>query len=120
MTALDRKFRSLATRLIAKNGKGVTYTSISNGSYNAADGSVTNTETPITVKAIIEDLGSQSGKESWQIQAGDKKFTIAAESLQNPKRGDKITLNSVVYGVENIRETWSGEQIAMYEIHGRT
>lgn len=120
MTALDRKFRSLATRLIAKNGKGVTYTSISNGSYNAADGSVTNTETTATIKAIIEDLGSQSGKESWQVQAGDKKFTIAAESLQSPKKGDKITLDGVVYSVVDVKEIWSGEQIAVYEIQGRT
>lgn len=124
MTALDNKFRPLATKLIAKYGKSVTHTSVSAGTYNTATGEAANTDSASTIKSIIEDYGSlkdSSGFESGHILAGDKKFTIAAQSFTTaPKEADKITVDGVVYSVVRVIETWSGEQIAAYEIQGRT
>lgn len=124
MTKLDDRFRPLATNLIAKYGKSVTYTSVSSGSYNTATGEAANTESTSTIKAIVEDYGSlkqSSGFESGHILAGDKKFTIAAQSFSSsPKETDKITVDGITYMAIRVIETWSGEQIASYEIQGRT
>lgn len=123
MTALDTRFRSLATKLINKYGKSITLTSVTTGTYNPATGSVTNTTSSATVKAIVEDYSYQdsgSGFTEGLIKVGDKKFTVAAIDLSSaPKPGDTITLGSSTYSVIRVIETWSGEQIASYEIQGR-
>ena len=123
MTALDTRFRSLATKLINKYGKSITLTSVTTGTYNPATGSVTNTTSSATVKAIVEDYSYQdsgSGFTEGLIKVGDKKFTVAAIDLSSaPKPGDTITLGSSAYSVIRVIETWSGEQIASYEIQGR-
>lgn len=123
MTALDTKFRSLATELINKYGKSITLTSVTTGTYNPATGSVTNTTSAVTVKAIVEDYNyrdSGVGFTEGLIKIGDKKFTVAAIDLSvAPKPGDTITLGSSTYSVIRVIETWSGEQIASYEIQGR-
>ena len=121
MTALDTRFRSLATKIINKYGKSITLTSVTTGTYNPATGSVTNTTSSATVKAIVEDYSYQdSGFTEGLIKVGDKKFTVAAIDLSSaPKPGDTITLGSSTYSVIRVIETWSGEQIASYEIHGR-
>lgn len=133
MTVLDTKFRSLATKLIAKHGKSVIYSTVYTGSYNVSDGSVVNDEITSTVKALIEDYGS-SEMTKGLILANDKKFVIAAESVTSPKKGDKITIEnddytvindtittrSMVYSVVNVKEIWSGEKVAAYEIQGRS
>lgn len=123
MTKLDTRFRALATRLINKYGKSITLTSITTGSYNPATGSVINTTSAASVKAIVEDYSyrdSGTGFADGLVKIGDKKFTVAAIDLSSsPKPGDTITLGSATYSVIRVIETWSGEQIASYELQGR-
>lgn len=119
MTALDQKFRPLATRLIAKLGAAITYTVVTAGTYNEATGEVLNTETSVSTYATIAAADAASF-EGGTILAGDKKFTIPAEALTAPKAGDKITIGGVIHKVIDVREIWSGEQIAAYVIQGRT
>jgi len=118
MTKLDTRFRALATRLINKYGKSITLTSVTTGSYNPATGSVTNTTSAASVKALVEDY--KTGFADGLVKIGDKKFTVAAIDLSSsPKPGDTITLGSATYSVIRVIETWSGEQIASYELQGR-
>lgn len=119
MTTLDQKFRPLATRMITKFGSAITYTSVAAGTYNTATGEVTNTETSVSTHATISAADATSF-EGGTILVGDKKFTIPAEALTAPKAGDKITLGGVAHAVIDVREIWSGEQIAAYVIQGRT
>jgi hypothetical protein len=122
MTALDAKFRALATKLITKNGKSVTFASVTAGEYNPSISEVTNTSISATVKAIVEDYdlhSSGAGFSSGLIFSGDKKFSIAAAGITKPKPGDKITLDGVFYSVMRVTEVWSGEQICLFECQAR-
>ena len=121
MTATDTRARATALRMIAKYGKAITFTSITAGSYDPATGAATPTSAAVTIKAVVDDYSAgaifQAGG---MILSGDKKFTIAASALTTkPKPGDTITLDSVVFALTRITETWSGEQIALYECQGR-
>jgi len=123
MTVFDTKFRALALKQIAKYGKEVTIKIITAGEYDPAIGAVGSSSSNQTVKAIVEDyslISSGEGFSSGMIIAGDKKFTVAASGITKPKPGDTVTLNSIVYQIVRIVETWSGEQVAMYEIQGRS
>lgn len=119
MTALDKKFRKLATNLIDKYGKSVTLTSVTNGAYNPATGTSAKTTATSTVKAIVEDYSLHSSGVRFQtglIKAGDKKVTIAALGIiTKPKPSDTITIDTVAWNIVRVVETWSGEQIAVYE-----
>lgn len=119
MTALDQKFRPLATRLIAKYGAAITYTTVTVGTYNTSTGETTNTESAVSTYATIAAADATSF-EGGTILAGDKKFTIPAEALTAPKAGDKITLGGIIHAVIDVREIWAGEQMAEYVIQGRT
>ena len=118
MTALDTKFRALSNRLIDKYGKSVTLTSVTNGAYNPATGTSAKTTATSTVKAIVEDYNLHSSGVGFQtglIKAGDKKVTIAALGITKPKPSDTITIDTVAWNIVRVVETWSGEQIAVYE-----
>ena len=119
---LDAKMRPLATKLVAKNGKSVTLTSITVGAYDPATGAATPTSTPATVKAVVSDYSTRrdgAGFTAGLILSGDKKFSIAAEGITKPKPGDTITLDGVVYAVVRVTETWSGELVALFDIQAR-
>jgi len=118
MTVLDAKFRALSDKLIDKYGKSVTLTSVTNGAYNPATGTSAKTTATSTVKAIVEDYSLHSSGVGFQtglIKAGDKKVTIAALGITKPKPSDTVTIDAVVWNIVRVVETWSGEQIAVYE-----
>ena len=121
MTALDKEFRKLATDLIAKYGKTVTLTSTAVGTYEPLVGQTVNASAPVSVsvKAIIKDYKREFSSEKGLILVGDKKFTIAAAGITKPKPGDTITLDGAVWRVVDVKETWSGEQIASYSVQAR-
>lgn len=118
---LDIKARATALRLIAKFGKSVAYTTVSAGTYNPATGSVVSTGSTSTVKAVIEDYKLYGEAfTAGLIRAGDRKITFAASGIAfNPKTGDKVTFDGDVYEVLDVTPTYSGEQIALYAVHGR-
>ena len=120
---LDVKARATALRLIAKLGKTVGYISVADGIYDPATGAAVPTEVTYGVKAIVEDFtyrNAGAGFSAGLVREGDKKITIAASGLTfTPKAGDKFTVDSVVFEVLNTRQTYSGELIALFDIHGR-
>lgn len=120
MTALDTRFRSLATRLIDKNGKAVTFTVTGTSEYYPSLGIAEKSSTDYAVKAIVIDHSQAAVFQSGGlVLAGDKQFTLAAAGITKPKPGDTITLNSVIYPIVRVVETWSGEEIAVYECQAR-
>lgn len=123
MTALDTKFRALATRLIDKNGKSVTFTSVKGLVYDTETRIAHNASHPVTVKALVEDyslIGSGTTFQEGLVSGGDKKFSLAAAELTvKPKPGDSITLDTVVWNIVRVTEIWSGEQISLFECQAR-
>ena len=119
MTALDKRFRKLATLKIAKYGASVTFRSVTSGQYDPLTGSSNNTITDIDTKALVE--GFEPDEIVGLILASDKKFSIAAAGIPKPKPGDKIILEEIAYVIQKdgVKEVWSGEQICLFEVQGR-
>ncbi len=118
---MDVKARATALRLIAKFGKGVTYTSVSDGTYSPDTGSVTPSETPSSIKALISAYDKHGdGFASGAVRESDRKVMFAASGLTfTPKQGDKVTIDSDVFTVLDVKQIYSGELVAIYELHGR-
>lgn len=119
MTALDTRFRELARSMLDKFGKSATYTVTTEGAYDVATGTAAVTETSSTVKVFIDSFSGQDYM-SGLVERTDKKLLLAAVDVESPKLGDKVTIGSDVYRViPPVRETWSGEFIAMFELQVR-
>ena len=120
---LDARARATALRQILKYGKTLVYTVMTDGVYDPATGTATPSETTYTIKAVVEDYSYRSAGAGFQaglIRDGDKQITIAAQGLLFiPKAGDKINVDGTIYTALNLKSTYSGEQIALYVVHGR-
>jgi hypothetical protein len=120
---LDVRARATALRLIVKYGKTLAYTAISDGVYDPATASTAPAATTYTVKAVVEDYAYRTagaGFVSGLIRDGDKQITLAAQGLGFvPQSGDRVLVDGTVYTSRNVKATYSGEQVAIYVIHGR-
>lgn len=122
---LDAKARSLADKLFTKFGKSITLTSIVEGAYDPATGEMSGgTSTTTTHLALIKDFTLLRGFKSVDpvdggIQAGDRQATIAALNVTAPQPADKVTIDSEVYQVIAVRNVWSGELPAFFEMQVR-
>ena len=120
---LDVTARATALRLIARLGKTAGYISVTDGIYNPATGAAVPTETTYSVKAIVEEISYRSvgaGFMAGLVREGDKKIIVAASGVTfTPKTGDKFNVDGVIYEVLNFRTTYSGELVALFEVHGR-
>jgi hypothetical protein len=120
---LDITARALALRLIAKNGKSITYIDVIDGVYDPATGSAAPTETSYQLKGIVEDYSYRSagaGFAAGLVREGDKHITIAASGLVfTPQAGDRVTVDGTTYAALNVKAVYSGELVAIYEVHGR-
>ena len=116
---LDATARPLALKLIEKFGATITYTVVTAGAYDPATSTATPTTANLTVKAVVETF-SGTVFFSDLIVAGDKKLTVPASSFSaEPKPGDKVTLDAVVYTVIACKPIFSGALAAVYEIAAR-
>lgn len=116
---LDVSARASALRLIDKFGASVTYTKVTAGAYNPATGSSTPTTAASAVKAVAEVYSGNKFFDNL-ITAGDRKFTCPASSFTvDPKPGDTITFESVVYTIVAVKPVYGGELAAIYEIAAR-
>lgn len=122
-TLLDTIVRPIARDILRQFGASITYTRVVPGVYNEVDSSMAPTETTSTIKAQVEDftlVDSGAGFASGLIEFGDKRVTVAGSEIAfEPTAGDRITFNSEVFTVVRIQKTYSGEQVALYELQAR-
>lgn len=115
MGALDGVARNVASSLIKKFGRDSTATITTSQGYNPALGYAETTTSTATVKGVVarwnhaEILGSQ-------IRMTDIKFVVAAQGNTAPTMNDTFTIDGVEFEVVEIREVWSGEQVAYYHV----
>jgi len=82
----------------------VTYNSIGNSVYSTATGSVTNSQTDASIKALI------SGYESEQVDndiiyVTDKKALVVQSELSvTPDTTDKITISGKIHDIVSVKE----------------
>ncbi|MBT4080296.1 MAG: hypothetical protein HOE82_06755 [Gammaproteobacteria bacterium] len=82
----------------------VTYRQRTDGSYNAATGVVSHTDTDTSVSAVVEPLtGGQEPNIIAEEHSGDLSFTFQQSDLSvEPNTNDEIIRNSEVYTVSQI------------------
>jgi len=113
MSAFDDEIAQTAKDTIAEFGASVTLIRVSEGSYDPATGTTTNTETSEALKAVVEDYTP------WELQnglgvVGGKKFTCAALGLTIPLLTDKITLGTDTFLIAKNETTYSGSIPILY------
>lgn len=135
MTELDQELPETVLELIDEFGKSIRYGTIGAGEYDPETGKAIPVETMRPIKALVGDYslqGSGQGFASGMIETGDKQVFAAALSFpEEPTTGDKFKLTAEanadpdieakvqVYTVMNVKATYSGDLVALYEIQGR-
>lgn len=116
---------AVALELITEFGQAGTISDVTPGTYDPATGETTG-DTPITQTAqmILLDYSLQESgakyNEGTQVLAGDKKILIAAQGLAwAPMMTSRITADSAVWQVVNIKVSNPAGTPLVYEIHGR-
>lgn len=120
----DATMAATALRLINKRGKTLVYSRITQGAYDPATGSASTTTTTATIKALVQDFNRASDGLAFMaglIQEGDKRITIAAQSLPyQPLPGDRVTFDTSTMSVQSVKATFAGELAATFELRVRT
>lgn len=116
---------AVALELITEFGQVGTISDVAPGTYDPATGATTG-DTPITQTAqmiLLDYTLQESGakyNEGTQVLAGDKKILIAAQGLAwAPMMTSRITADSDVWQVVNIKVSNPAGTPLVYEIHGR-
>lgn len=116
--------KSLATaqKLLSSFGQDVTVKRIITGTYDTATGSVSNTETTYTAKAVLLDykrLDAGNGL-AGLIQINDKKLLVSPVGLTvAPDANDLVTINSEVWNVVNVKAIKPASIVVLYELQIR-
>lgn len=116
---LDARARATAQKSLSKFGKVIMISSITQGVYDPSTGVMAGEASVITShRAIIQDY---NGYElvSGVILQGDRKVTIPALDITEPKTGDIVTFDAKDYSVIAVKFVWSGEMAALYKLQVR-
>jgi len=114
-TALDSVLGPLAFQFINKFGTTIRYTSKTLSQYNATTGEVENALKNADIKAVIEAATRRSSDTGAANLS--KSITVAAQSFPvAPTEGDEVTINKVKYIVAEVDSSYSGDNIATYQL----
>jgi len=107
--------RKVASKGLSKLGGNITIRQITNGSYNTTTGVVSESNSDTVVKGTIENVNNAEVND--QIQAQDKKITIAASDLSfTPTPKDKVLVSSVVYKIISVSTNEQNNTAITYEL----
>jgi hypothetical protein len=110
--SLNSGLRKLTSRVVNKLTGEVTIRQITCGAYDASTGTVSESNTDVTIKGLIQNINNNEVNDL--IQAEDKKVTIAAKDLTfTPSPKDKVVISSVIYQIVRV-VTEEQENTAIY------
>ena len=117
MTSNDKWALPLATKLIKKSGKLVTYKKVVEGSYDPiTDTQTVSSTTDHPIKALIQKPDIRLIDNNL-IKSTSLVLMIASSDITfNIELQDTILIESIGYKVSVINPTYSGEMIAYYEL----
>lgn len=104
--------------LIDDIGKDVILRKVTEGAYNVATGSVTNTTSDETVKAMILNYRDSQFDGSLILQ-GDRKIVIAAKDATIPQADDLIIEGSNTYRLISVRTVEENDVDVIFTCQGR-
>jgi hypothetical protein len=116
MTSNDKWAVPLATKLIKKSGKLVTYRKVVEGSYDPITDTQLSTPMDNPIKALIQKPDIRLIDNNL-IKSTSLVLMIASSDITfNIELQDTILIESIGYKVSVINPTYSGEMIAYYEL----
>ena len=109
---LTSGLRKATSRVVNKLTGDVTIRQITNGAYDTSTGTVSESNTDVTIKGLVQNVNNNEVNDL--IQAEDKKVTVAAKDLTfTPTPKDKVVISSVVYQIVRV-VTEEQENTAVY------
>ena len=109
---LTSGLRRVTSRVVNKLTGDVTIRQITNGAYDTSTGTVSESNTDVTIKGLVQNVNNNEVNDL--IQAEDKKVTVAAKDLTfTPTPKDKVVISSVVYQIVRV-VTEEQENTAVY------
>lgn len=120
---LDAPLRDVSAQLLGQFGTQVTLTRTTDGEYWPSGRKVVGeSEESQTVSALLEKYKARYGEQQTPetVQAGDRKLTIPAQGLDWPPAvGQTATFEGHDHEILHVHPIYSGEQVALYELHAR-
>jgi len=120
MTALDDKLIPKAKTLCEKYGKSMVYTYLTTNTYDPTDGDVTQVEATSTVKSTppmdYTEMYPDGGIEDQEMLVT---FLPAENLVFTPAKAQKVTFDSEDWRIVKIKRHYTGESVALYELHLR-
>lgn len=120
MTAFYDSLINAANKLIADKGQTVTFTQVTEGTYNTTTSLATNTLTNYSVKAVLLPYNAQAVSSNALIQQGDMKLLVSPKQTAggvmvtaNPQ--DKVTVNGELWIVVNVKPIYPNGQLVFQE-----
>ena len=102
--AFDTAIQKVVKKLVQIQGIGVsvTYRKVATGTYNSKAGTVSESLTDTSVKAIFSDV--KTNETNTLVQFDDRKCTIASDSLTfTPSTADRIVHSGVQYQIVRVK-----------------
>lgn len=121
MSALERRLRAAATRLIARHGKAVTLRRTVR-SYDPATGQTGETVTDFPVTASPPESFDLRHIDGTLVRAGDAVISLAADGLAVAPSAetDSVLLDGATWTVVQVARRYAGEAPALYTLHLRS
>ena len=104
-----------ANELINAHGSVVTYSAVTDGTYDSNTGTVTNTEVTTSIKAYPKRITATPYNYPSLVDKQLTQFLIAGNALASkPKTNDKVTLGTDVYTVNQVQEITADNIVCLY------
>lgn len=117
--ALDTIARKVALQNISKFGKAITFTRVTQGTYNPNTSSAVDIPLPVPVNVIVEEVNGRAFGGN-AILADDKQITIPALGFDKPDILDTFTIDGDTFTIaeHGIKTIYSGELACLYVVQG--
>jgi hypothetical protein len=116
---LDTRMRGLAQRLVNTYGKAITLREFTGNTYDPSTGTNTPSYTDHAATGVITSFAERLIDGS-SIKTGDLSVTVPAKDLTfDPSTEDKVTVNGEDWSIVNPSRTYSGEEVATFQLQIR-
>jgi len=113
--SLANPLRKVASKLMAKFGGVATLRRVTPGVYNPTTGTVSEAIGDTVIRGVLENVALREVNDL--IQAGDKRFTIAAaDTAAVPTTADRVIISNRTLQVIEVRTIEQDNQPITYEL----
>ena len=104
MPSIGTAFKNAVPGLFKATGSNIILRFVTVGSYNESTGSVVESNTDVTIKALVEDVTKSEVNDL--INQEDKRVLIPAKEVNTtPTTKDKVLINNVIHQIITVDTT---------------